>query len=463
MARVIVVGGGITGLVAAHELSAIDGIEVILLEASERLGGHIRTSPFAGRPAIDESADAFLARVPHATQLAHSVGLGSELTSPAVANAAVWLDRLHSIPDGIVLGVPGKLTRLATSDLLTWRGKARAGFDIVLPRRDHGDSIGALIRHRFGSEVHDRLVDALVGSIYAADTDRFSVEMVPQLAALAGSRRSLLLAARRARRAAPTPANTPLFYAPSAGMGALVDATAADAAAMGVCIETGSPVTEVAPDGGRWRVDGRQADAVVLAAPAPQARRVVSSVAALPDLLARIETAGVALVTLAVPAASWPDRLRGRSGYLVPKSVQGRVTAVSFALPEVAALGRRRHRDPAGVDRTRRCSVRRSRRRRTRRHGCRRGQQAARARRATVRVARESLAGGIPAVPARSPGVARRGRRAPARPASFSPARAIAASASQPASNRAHGQRSWRHNMWPERDNDPRGAPNDLD
>jgi oxygen-dependent protoporphyrinogen oxidase len=331
MARVIVVGGGIAGLAAAHELSAIDDAEVVLLEASDRLGGHIRTSPFAGRLAIDESADAFLARVPHATQLAHAVGLGSELTSPAVANAAVWLDGLHSIPDGIVLGVPGKVIRLATSDLLTWRGKARAGLDVVLPRRDHGDSIGALIRQRFGGEIHDRLVDALVGSIYAADTDRFSVEMVPQLAALAGSQRSLLLAARRARRGAPPPADTPLFYAPSAGMAALVDATAAAAAAAGVCIETGSPVAEVAADGGRWRVDGRQADAVVLAAPAPQARRLVSSVAALPDLLARIETAAVALVTLAVPTVSWPDRLRGRSGYLVPKSVQGRVTAVSFA------------------------------------------------------------------------------------------------------------------------------------
>src|SRR5215218_4885450 len=202
--RVVVVGGGITGLTAAYELAGLLPDAVVeLREADERLGGKLRTSPFAGLPAVDEGADAFLGRVPHATALAGAVGLGAELTSPTAATAAVWYEGLHPIPEGLLLGVPADMVRLARSGLLTWRGKARAALEPLRPRTDADDSIGALVRARFGDEVHERLVDALVGSIYAADTDRFSLAMVPQLAALAGRGRSLLLSARAARAAAP--------------------------------------------------------------------------------------------------------------------------------------------------------------------------------------------------------------------------------------------------------------------
>ena len=109
----------------------------------------------------------------------------------------MWHNGLHRIPDGLLLGVPGNPAALATSRLLSPRGKARAAIEPLLPDgKDPGDSIGRLIRARFGDEVHERLVDALVGSIYATDTDRFSLAMVPQLAALADGQRSLLLAAR---------------------------------------------------------------------------------------------------------------------------------------------------------------------------------------------------------------------------------------------------------------------------
>ena len=130
MTRVLVVGGGITGLTVAYELAALlPGASVELREADDRLGGKLRTSPFAGLPAVDEGADAFLARVPHATALARAVGLGDELTSPTAATASVWHDGLHPIPEGLLLGVPADMVRLARSDLLTWRGKARAALE----------------------------------------------------------------------------------------------------------------------------------------------------------------------------------------------------------------------------------------------------------------------------------------------------------------------------------------------
>ena len=108
--------------------------------------------------------------------------------SPEPVRAAVWYDALHRIPDGLLLGVPGQLAPLARTRLLSWRGKARAALEPFLPRTSiDDDSIGQLVRARFGDEVQERLVDALVGSIYATDTDRFSLREVPQLFDLASS------------------------------------------------------------------------------------------------------------------------------------------------------------------------------------------------------------------------------------------------------------------------------------
>ena len=329
--HVVVVGGGISGLATALTLADMLGAAVTIevREADDRLGGKLRASPFAGLAAVDEGADAFLARVPDATALATRVGLAGDLTSPTGATAAVWSGGLHPIPDGLLLGVPGDVVRLAGSGLLSWKGKLRAAIEPLLPRRaDSTDSIGALIRSRFGDEVHERLVDALVGSIYGADTDRFSLAMVPQLAALAGADRSLLIGARRLRAGAPTAAG-PLFLAPIGGMAALAATTADAASAAGVTIRTSAPVTELARDGTRWRVDGTTADAVVLATPAKATAPLLTSAA--PDLarlLAMMDHASVAIVTAAIE--QWPSRLRGRSGYLVPKPVQRTVTAASF-------------------------------------------------------------------------------------------------------------------------------------
>lgn len=329
-ARVLVVGGGITGLTTAYALARSGApVDVELRESDDRVGGKLRTSAFAGLPAVDEGADAFLARVPKATALAVAVGLGDELTSPTGATASVWYDGLHSIPDGLLLGVPAEVLRLARSDLLSVRGRLRAAAEPLLPRRgDAGDSIGTLVRARFGHEVHERLVDALVGSIYATDTDRFSLAMVPQLAGLAGCGRSLLLNARRLRREA-APATGPLFRAPLGGMAGMATAVAAAAADLGVTVRVSSAVATIAADGSRWRVDDEPFDAVVVTTPAAATAPLLA--AAVPEaarLQASMDHAGVVMVTLAVD--DWPERLTGRSGYLVPKPVQRTVTAVSF-------------------------------------------------------------------------------------------------------------------------------------
>ena len=251
--RVAVVGGGIAGLAAAWEFASATPLDVTVFETSERLGGRIGGTAFAGLDTIDSGADAFLARVPDATELAAEVGLADELTSPEPVHAAVWYDGLHRIPDGLLLGVPGHLAPLATTRLLSWRGKARAALEPLLPRTSiDADSIGRLVRARFGDEVQERLVDALVGSIYATDTDRFSLREVPQLYELASSERSLLLAARRRGGSGTgTAASGPIFAAPRGGLAQLVAATADAVAGAGGSIRTSAPVDRIEAER-RW-------------------------------------------------------------------------------------------------------------------------------------------------------------------------------------------------------------------
>lgn len=337
--HVVVVGGGITGLTAAFSIlaNANENVSVTLLESSPTTGGLIRTSPFAGLDAIDEGADSFLLRVPYALELTRDAGLAAALTSPTSAHAAVWHNTLHPIPPALVLGVPAGLSSVAVGSLLSPIAKLRASLDIVLPKRktDH-DCLGAAVRARFGRQVNERLVDPLIGSIYGGDTDKFSLEAVPQVAALT-SERSMLLAARKTRAAST--ATGPVFAAPLRGVGALTSAVRERIESLGGHIRTGARVTSVARgDAGKYSVayvdmNGHSqldAHAVVLATPARHTADMVRTLNKdVADYLSVREHASVALITVQVPRSQWKSTLNG-SGYLVPKPDQRWVTAASF-------------------------------------------------------------------------------------------------------------------------------------
>ena len=339
--RFVVVGGGITGLTAAYRLSkdAADA-SITLIEGADRLGGKISASPFAGIDGIDEGADAFLTRVPDAMNLADELGLSTELTSPATASASVWWNGLHPIPEGLLLGVPTDVLKLARSKLLTWPGKLRAAMEPILPATGVGsDCVGKIIRKRFGKQVHERLVDPLVGSIYAADTDRFSLAGVPQILDLASNNRSLLLGAR-AIRAKAAPVTGPIFATPRGGMPAFTDALGDALRVAGVDLRLGNAVESVTRstggDGG-WVVnlvsgDSVECDGIILATPARMTAPLLAALSpAAATSLATFEHASVVMVALAIASDDWPRGLYKSSGYLVPKPVQKWVTAVSFA------------------------------------------------------------------------------------------------------------------------------------
>lgn len=344
--HVVVVGGGITGLSCAHRLLNAARIEqrdiaVTIVESQANVGGVIRTSPFAGLPHLDEGADAFLLRVPAGIALARSVGLSDNLTSPAVSHASVWRNGMHPLPEGLLLGVPTNFAALAKSRLISWRGKARAALEIALPRTTtEPDSLGQFMRSRLGNEVHEMLIDPLVGSIYAADTDHFSLQAMAQLRDLAESGRSMLLSARSRPQPQPVSAEHPIFAAPVEGMGALVGATHAQVQLLGGIVQSSTEVQSIERcTTGGYLVHTQSADGaktisashVVVCAPAKHAARFFKeSQPTIASLMASSEHASVVMVSLAIPKASFPSRYRG-SGYLVPKPEQRFITAVSFA------------------------------------------------------------------------------------------------------------------------------------
>lgn len=310
MSSVAVVGGGITGLVTAFDLAG-RGHDVTLYEAADRLGGTIRTAPFAGVP-TEAGPDAVLARVPWAVQLVSELGLDAEVVHPATGSAAIWSrGRLRPLPEGLVLGVPGRLLPVARSGVLSPLGLARAGLDLVLPARRADDpSVADVIGGRFGREVLDVLVDPLVSGINAGRADRLSIEVVaPDVAAAARDHRSLLLALRKRPPADPM---QPVFLSLAGGLQRLVDRLADAIRERGAVVRAGDAVTALP-----------EADAVVLTVPAFAAADLVGGRAG--DELRAIQYASVSLATMTLPAVP----LEG-SGFLVPRREGWLMTAGTF-------------------------------------------------------------------------------------------------------------------------------------
>ncbi|NJC68401.1 protoporphyrinogen oxidase [Planosporangium thailandense] len=333
--RVVVVGGGISGLAAAYRL--VDrGAEVVLVEQAGHLGGKLRTGEIAGGP-VDLGAEAFALRDPRgrpsaAIELVHAVGLADDLVHPAIGRAALAVGgRLRPMPTGTLQGVPGDLAALdgvaaadAGRDHDGGRPLLGAGEDV---------SVGALVRRRVGDEVVDRLVDPMLGGVYAGRADDLSLATtMPALAATARREHTLTGAVRAALAARPA-SSGPIFGTLVGGVGRLVSAVTERLAA--VDLRLGLPVRAVAADAAGWRVtigatrdpQTISADAVILATPAKPAARLLAEIAPkAADNVGVLDYASVALVTLALPSVDLPEL----SGLLVPASEGYAVKAATF-------------------------------------------------------------------------------------------------------------------------------------
>lgn len=331
MSTVAVVGGGVTGLVAARELHR-GGADVVLFEAAPDAGGKIATKTFEG-VAVEAGPDSFLVRDRWALDLCRAIGLGDDLVKPAVFGGMVWSrGRLHPLPRGLVLGIPTLPVRLVRPGILSRRGVLRGLGDLFGSKSLTGPdvSIGALVRHRLGDEVLERLVDPLLAGTRAGDADEMSLAAAaPELDAIARRHRSLILGLRAWN---PDRPETPVFMAPVGGMTRIVQALKTELLAADV--RTGAPVERVSRDGTKLRVESAGgevvADAVMLTAPAhATARQVAELEPAAADALASIPYASVAVVALAYPSSAGAPPRRG-SGVLVPRAEARTVAACTW-------------------------------------------------------------------------------------------------------------------------------------
>lgn len=334
--HVVVIGGGISGLAAAHRLAAA-GARVTLLEATDRLGGKLLVGEIAGAP-VDLGAESMLARRPEAVALAREVGIGDRLQPPATATASLWnRGTLTPMPKGHVMGVPSDPAVLG--DVLSADALARMRRDHELPRTEVGDdiAIGEYVAARLGREVVDRLVEPLLGGVYAGDVYRTSMRAaVPQLFEAARTYVSLLDGVREIqRRAGQKEQAQPVFMGIEGGIGTLPDAVADAVRAKGGEVLLRTPVLGLTRGAGGWQVrtDERviQPDSVVLAAPAWAASALLAaeSPGAAAELSA-VEYASMALVTMAFRRRDVEGLVEG-SGFLVPP-VDGRtIKAATFS------------------------------------------------------------------------------------------------------------------------------------
>lgn len=404
----VVVGGGVTGLVAARRLAPAH--DVIVFEAAGRFGGKLRTAEFGGHP-LDLGPDAFITRDRSAVGLCEELGLGDALLAPASSGAALFArGQIRPLPAGLVLGVPTDLVQLWRSGVMRRRGVLRAAADLVLPglcapgdlveRADSGagdPTVAEVLGRRLGREALATLIDPLIGGINAGAVEALSfVAAAPSLAARVAGRHSLVRALRTrghasvdsATRATHDPSELPMFLGLAQGMGQLVERLSAACSDAGVTLHSGASVERVARSSDEalpWSVEvGGEtipADGLVLATPAFVSAELLADAS---DALARecaaIPYAGVAVVTLAFPQVAVPwattaalappgaarvnapgpaNRLPG-NGVIVARSETALVTAATFtstkwprsAAPDEvvirASLGR--HQDPRALE-----------------------------------------------------------------------------------------------------------------
>ncbi|HEU4946356.1 MAG TPA: protoporphyrinogen oxidase [Kribbella sp.] len=335
----VVVGGGISGLAAAHALAIGERPpRITVLEGSPRLGGKLAGSELEGVP-VDLGAESVLARRPEAVDLIRAVGLGAEVVHPVTTTAGLWIgDRIRSLPP-TVMGVP--VDAAATADVLGEEAAERVAHesDLPAPALTEDVAIGRFVAERMGRSVTDRLIDPLLGGVYAGRAEEISLAAaVPDLFAKLRTAPSLLAATSELRPAAAAAAErpAPVFAGIRGGIHRLVVALQQDLVTHGVEIRTGTTVRRISRTPGGYELEAgpvpaprfEQADAVIVAVPAsPAARMLAGLVPGASAELETIEYASMAIVTLAVRKQDWPAAATG-SGFLVP-SVEGRAIKAS--------------------------------------------------------------------------------------------------------------------------------------
>ena len=327
--RIVVVGGGVAGLTTAYRLSETRA-DVVVYEASGRPGGQV-ADVRVGDLELEAGADSFVARKPWAVDLCRELGIGTELVAPGASGAYLWTDRgLVPFVKDAPFGIPGDVGDVFRWPGVSGAGRRRAAQDLLRRRRKDGveETLGGLLRRRLGDEATDLAIAPLLGGLYAGDVDRLSAPATfPELLAWERSQSSLIRGSQAASRAAGRADAAPMFVRPRAGVTRLVDALAGR---LGDRVRVDAPIAslDALPD----------ADAIVLALPAFETARLVSSV--VPETAADLERIPYAStgVGLLVYEEGTQGTLPNGTGFVVPrgKAAMTACTWISSKWPDPA-------------------------------------------------------------------------------------------------------------------------------
>jgi oxygen-dependent protoporphyrinogen oxidase len=332
--RIVVVGGGIAGLAAARRLERlVERVDVILLEATGRVGGKLLTEEVDGF-IVEGAADSFLSRKERGIELCEEIGLADELVGRRPENARSFVrigSELHVLPEGLSGLIPTNLDALDDTTLLSSEGKERLAAEFDLPPAPEGgdESIASFVSRRLGREAYERIVEPLTAGIYGGDGEQLSLQATfPQLRSLELEHGSVL---RGLAGHAPAELRYPPFVSFRSGMGTLVDRLVATLEHTAVHASRAGTVNERS-DG--YVVDVGHAvetDAVVVAAPADSASSLLAELdPVLAGVLAEIPYSDSAIVTLGYRLEDVPHPLAGY-GYVVPASEGSDVLACTWS------------------------------------------------------------------------------------------------------------------------------------
>ncbi len=347
---IIVIGGGISGLAAAHRLTELGrtgstAYRVTLLEASNHLGGVIATE-HADNLLLELGPDSYITDKPAALRLCERLGLADRLIAPQQGGLKLYTvhrGALEPLPEGFLLMAPTRVASVLRSPLFSWSGKLRMALEPLIFRRSHdGDeSLASFVRRRLGREVLERVAQPLIGGIYASDPEALSLAAtMPRFPEMERSHGSVIVGSRRAQRrraqaADETGARWSLFVSIDGGMEVLVRRIE-EALGPGV-VRLGETVRELSwdPDGRRWRVDtngaGLEADAVICTLPAFAAAGALTALD--PELageLRAIPFSSTATVNLAYRRSDIAHPLDGY-GFVVPHVERRKIMACTFS------------------------------------------------------------------------------------------------------------------------------------
>ena len=341
MNRIVIIGGGISGLAAAHRILELNpAAHVTILEASDRLGGTIQTEHRDGF-LLERGPDSFISEKPQALALAKRLGLESQLiqTNEEFRRSFIVRDgRLRAVPEGFQLMAPSRMWPFITSDIFSLAGKARMAADLLLPRKStngtNDESLASFVRRRLGVEALDRMAQPMVGGIYTADPETLSLRAtLPRFLEMEREHRSLILAMLRqgrAQKVGTSGARYSLFLSFDQGMQVLVDALSQQVKAD---IRLNTRAVGLKREGPAWAIttsDGEEliADKICIALPAYLAATLLHG--RLAEKLRQIKYASTATINFAYRRSAIAHPLNG-FGFVVPFIEKRSLIACTFS------------------------------------------------------------------------------------------------------------------------------------